>query len=108
MRFGLSSGSIYSDGSKFFTSPAIWLFKLLGSKRVIRPMPLRPLSKESQKASSPMPLGASTPIPVITTRFRLTMKRLRGEIPWFYLGRFLNKLTVENGRASGVHQEAKF
>jgi len=34
--------------------------------------------------------------------------RLRGEIPWFYLGRFLNKLTVENGRASGVHQEAKF
>src|SRR2546430_13803174 len=54
-----------------------------------------------------MPLGASTPIPVITTRFRLTMMRLRrGEIPSFYLRRFLNKLTVENGRASGVHQKA--
>ncbi len=36
-----------------------------------RPIPLRPWSSESQKASSPIPLGASTPMPVITTRFRL-------------------------------------
>jgi hypothetical protein len=37
------------------------------------------------------------------------MMRLRGaETPWFYPGRFLNKLTIENGRASGVHQKAKF
>ncbi len=34
--------------------------------------------------------------------------RLRGgETPWFYLGRFLNNLTIENGRASGVHQKGQ-
>ncbi len=56
---------------KFFTSPAIRLLKPLASKSVIGPIPLSPASSDLQNAFSPVPLGASTPIPVTTTRLRL-------------------------------------
>src|SRR5476649_837061 len=49
------------------------LLKLLASKSVIGPIPLLPSRSDFQKASSPMPLGARTPIPVTTIRFRLFM-----------------------------------
>src|SRR5438067_500190 len=74
MRFGFSSASMYSPGSKFFTSPAIRLLKFEASKSVIGPIPLRPARRDSQKASKPTPLGARIPIPVTTTRLRLIMR----------------------------------
>src|SRR5256885_10665081 len=60
-----------SKGSKSVTSPAIRLLKLLASKSVIGPIPLLASRSDFQKASSPMPFGATMPMPVTTTRFRL-------------------------------------
>src|SRR6476620_9318802 len=47
-----------------------------GSKSVIGPTPLSPANNDFQNASMPVPLGARTPIPVMTTRFFLCMANL--------------------------------
>src|SRR5207249_4714386 len=106
---GFSSGSIYSAGSNPFISPAIRVLNFEASKSVIGPMPLRHWRSDSQNASKPIPLGARAPIPVMTTRFRLTMVPLRGaSISSDYLRRSGNGLTIKNGRPSDVHQKRKF
>src|SRR5258706_15559357 len=48
----------------------------VGSKRVILFTPDVPARMARQKASLPMPLGLTTPIPVMTTRFILVLKYL--------------------------------
>src|SRR6266404_1000287 len=48
----------------------------VGSKRVILLTPDVPARMARQKASLPMPLGLTTPIPVMTTRFILVLKYL--------------------------------
>ncbi len=55
-------------GSKPFTSPAIWAAWAVASKRVMRPMPLRPAVSARQFSSVPMPSGDTSPMPVTTTR----------------------------------------
>src|SRR5687768_216577 len=69
-----------SKGRKSLTSPAIRLFKPTGSNKVMGPIALRPARRELQKASNPIPLGATTPMPVMTTRLRfgIQMDRIRG------------------------------
>ena len=57
-----------TSGSKFVISPAICAGSALASKRVMRLIPERPATQAFQKSSFPMPLQASTPNPVITTR----------------------------------------
>src|SRR5690242_15858536 len=54
--------------SRSGTSPAICTGWLEASKQRIGPTPLWPLTQEDQKAALPMPLGATTPNPVIATR----------------------------------------
>ena len=54
--------------SKPTTSPATCTGEPQGSKRVMRRTPLTPLRLASQKASLPIPLGLTAPIPVMTTR----------------------------------------
>src|ERR1043166_3732073 len=60
--------SMYCNGSKPRTSPAIRVEKFDASKRVIGPMPLHPAASAFQLASVPMPSGDTSPRPVTTTR----------------------------------------
>ena len=60
--------SMKSAGSKPSTSPAIWVTKGLGSKRVMRRTALVPASPPSHIARAPMPSGETAPDPVTTTR----------------------------------------
>ena len=57
-----------SSGAKRFTSPAKRVGKSCASKRVMSAIPLSPASTARQVASVPMPLGVTSPIPVMTTR----------------------------------------
>ena len=72
--------SIQASSSKPVTSPAIWTFSSLGSKRVMRRTPLRPSRIACVNASRPTPFGLTTPIPLITTR-RLSMGGMRCRAP---------------------------
>src|SRR5216110_3001099 len=62
-----SFGDMYGARSKFFTSPAIWLDRRDGSKRV---MPVFPASAFAQASATPLPMGQTMPRPVTTTRRR--------------------------------------
>src|SRR5438105_6525266 len=63
-----SRGSTHPDSSNSGISPAMCTGRSVGSKREIRLTPDLPTSRERQKASLPMPLGLTTPKPVMTTR----------------------------------------
>src|SRR6188472_2916488 len=65
--FRIESG-MNGVGSKSLTSPAILMGKVDASNALISRTPLRPLTQASQKSSLPIPLGATTPSPVTTTR----------------------------------------
>jgi hypothetical protein len=54
-----------------FTSPAIFTGKEEVSKRVISPMPERPLVMASQYSDTVLPTGETTPRPVTTTLRRV-------------------------------------
>src|SRR6266404_6638329 len=60
--------STQASSSKPETSPAIWTSMAEESNREIRRTPLRPSSTACEKAGVPVPLGLTTPIPVITQR----------------------------------------
>src|SRR5271167_671740 len=64
-----SCASTHASSSKSCTSPAICTGKPLGSKLRMRFTPLLPARMALQNASLPIPLGLTTPMPVITTRF---------------------------------------
>src|SRR3954468_12950524 len=68
-----SFGDMYGDRSKFFTSPAIWLARRDGSKRVMRVIPGVPASALSQASWTLLPRGQMAPRPVTTTLRRLTL-----------------------------------
>jgi hypothetical protein len=59
---------MYTSGSKPGTSPAIVVGKPVGSKRVIRRMPLLPATTFCQVGCVPTPAGVQRPMPVTTTR----------------------------------------
>src|SRR6476469_3088709 len=59
--------SMYSCGSKSFTSQANFTSNSDGSNCVIGPAPLRPATRFSQVVSTSFPRGVIMPIPVITT-----------------------------------------
>src|SRR5688500_13133308 len=67
-----SFGCMYGETSKPFTSPAIWLARRDGSKRVIRVMPGVPASARSQASETVLPIGLMIPSPVTTTLRRVT------------------------------------
>src|SRR5438067_9260870 len=67
-----SFGDMYGETSKFFTSPAIWLARRDGSKRVMRVIPGVPASALSQASWTLLPRGQTMPRPVTTTLRRLT------------------------------------
>ena len=56
--------SIQSSAAKPSTSPASWLSYFEGSKRSMRRMALVPAPAAFHHASVPIPLGATTPMPV--------------------------------------------
>src|ERR1019366_9557833 len=58
---------MYGATSKLCTSAAILTGCAVASKERIGPTPLLPFKQADQKASRPIPLGATTPMPVITT-----------------------------------------
>src|SRR3954466_9627919 len=62
-----SLGDMYGERSKFFTSPAIWLDRRAGSKRVMRVIPEVPASALSQASWTLLPRGQTMPRPVTTT-----------------------------------------
>jgi hypothetical protein len=57
-----------SRGQKSWTSPAAWQRYFEASNLLMRRIPLLPAMSDCQKCSFPIPFGAITPIPVITTR----------------------------------------
>ena len=67
-----SFGDMYGATSKPFTSPAIWLARRDGSKRVMRVMPDLPASAFSQASATVLPIGLTMPSPVTTTLRRFT------------------------------------
>jgi len=56
------------SGSKFFSSPAIFVLWWTASNFVMRPMPERPAHRASQVSSTLLPTGFTVPMPVMTTR----------------------------------------
>ena len=56
-------------GLKSRTSPAQRMGREEASKPWISPMPQRPETRPSQKASVPVPRGVTAPVPVMTMRF---------------------------------------
>ena len=63
-----SRASTQASSSNSGISPAMCTGRLEGSKREMRFTPDLPARIARQKASLPMPLGLTTPIPVMTTR----------------------------------------
>src|SRR5918994_2595020 len=63
-----SFGVTYSFTSKPWTSPPMRTGKAETSKRVMGPMPLRPLRIASHAAGTVLPTGETMPSPVTTTR----------------------------------------
>jgi len=59
---------MYRVTSKSLTSPAMCEFSADGSKRVMRPIPERPLTILSQAVATSLPTGLTMPRPVMTTR----------------------------------------
>src|SRR3954471_2256328 len=72
-----SFGDMYGARSKSFTSPAIWLARREGSKRVMRVIPEVPASALPHASWTALPRGQTTPRPVTTTLRRLTEGGLR-------------------------------
>src|SRR5689334_6959053 len=68
-----SFGDIYGETSKPFTSPAIWLARREGSKRVMRVMPDLPARQFCQASATVLPIGQTAPSPVTTTLRRVTL-----------------------------------
>ncbi len=69
-----------ASGSKFFTSPAIFVSNAVASNAVMWSMPHWPAIKFFQKVSRSWPSGVTTPRPVTTTRrsvrlFAIKIKR---------------------------------
>src|SRR5919199_4952733 len=62
-----SLGSMYRVASKSVTSHAICTGSSDASKPFMGPAPERPSIRPSQNASTPMPIGVTTPTPVTTT-----------------------------------------
>src|SRR5260221_2296368 len=73
-----SFGDMYGARSKFFTSPAIWLDRRDGSKRVMRVMPDFPARAFAHASATPLPMGQTMPRPVTTTRRRFQFSNLMG------------------------------
>src|ERR1019366_7295156 len=71
---------MYGVTSKLFTSAAILTGCADASKLRIGPTPLMPFKQADQKASLPIPLGATTPRPVMTT-LRISAYLFRISIP---------------------------
>src|SRR5438105_277246 len=69
-----SFGDMYGATSKFFTSPAIWLARRDGSKRVMRVMPPLPARAAAHACATLLPMGLTMPRPVRTTLRRLTSR----------------------------------
>src|ERR1043166_2660216 len=67
-----SLGDMYGATSKPFASPAIWLARREGSKRVMRVTPGVPASARSQASETLLPSGLMMPSPVTTTLRRVT------------------------------------
>src|SRR2546421_12595838 len=67
-----SFGGMYGETSKPFTSPAIWLARREGSKRVMRVMPGVAAIALSQACGTVFPMGQTMPRPVTTTLRRVT------------------------------------
>src|SRR5688572_14529966 len=99
------------SASKPLISPATLLAVLTGSKVVIGPIPLRPLTRPSQKAATSFPMGVMAPMPVTTTR------RSPSRISWpsSHLlvardddaqGRFDGHLSVDAGHAAHATEHA--
>src|SRR6185369_4198887 len=63
----VSFGGIQSVALKSFTSAAMRVGSSDASKRVIGPTPLTPFSTLSHTWDAPMPMGDTTPSPVMTT-----------------------------------------
>src|ERR1700730_5369302 len=63
-----SRASTQASSSNSGISPAMWTGNEDGSKREMRFTPDFPARRARQKASLPIPLGLTTPIPVTTTR----------------------------------------
>src|SRR4029077_1013188 len=63
-----SRASTHASSSNSGISPAMCTGREDGSKREMRFTPDLPARRARQKASLPMPLGLTTPSPVITTR----------------------------------------
>src|SRR5258705_6756277 len=72
-----SFGDMYGARSKFFTSPAIWLDRRDGSKRVMRVMPDFPARAFAHASATPLPMGQTMPRPVTTTRRRFMFSTFR-------------------------------
>src|SRR3954469_5171552 len=72
-----SLGDMYGATSNFFTSPAIWLARREGSKRVMRVMPFVPATAAAQASATLLPIGLIMPSPVRTTLRRLTSSKRR-------------------------------
>ena len=70
-----SLGGRYLATSKSFTSPAIWLERRDGSKRVTRAMPDFPARTLLQASGTVLPTGLMMPSPVTTTLRRCTVAR---------------------------------
>src|SRR5688500_16840626 len=62
-----SLAEMYFSASKPFTSAAIFVSKLEGSKRVMVVTPERPSTTEHHELATSFPTGDTAPIPVITT-----------------------------------------
>ena len=70
--------SIKSVGSNSGMSAAICTLSPASARAGTRRTPERPSRSESQKASTPMPIGVTGPMPVITTRSRSEPRVIRG------------------------------
>src|SRR6185312_4340648 len=66
--FLTSFAGMYCAGSKFRTSPAIRVGKVLASKCVTGPMPLLPARMLPHAVATSLPTGDTSPSPVTTTR----------------------------------------
>src|SRR5687768_5206565 len=77
MCFTILRGSTYSPGSKrrSSTSAAMRVSKPSQSKAVINPAPDLPARSASENSALPMPIGVTTPMPVMATRSGISVQR---------------------------------
>ena len=74
-----SDFSMYCRGSKSFTSAATLHLWSAVSKWVMGPMPHLPAFRLFQKLSTSLPMGVTHPIPVMTTRFAISVPSSGGQ-----------------------------